>query len=106
MLDLEIVPERSLGCDGWEFILGECLAERRTRFFHRSPLFLFPGMHFSQAVSVIQSQIGVIKGVHVLYSEMVRPVAQKRSHFSFLPLGAINAIVVVSFRTPSTRISS
>lgn len=23
MLDLEIVPERSLGCDGWEFILGE-----------------------------------------------------------------------------------
>lgn len=29
-------------------------------------------MHFSQAVSVIQSQIGVIKGVHVLYSEMVR----------------------------------
>lgn len=23
MLDLEVVPERSLGCDNWEFILGE-----------------------------------------------------------------------------------
>lgn len=23
MLDLEIVPERSLGCEQWEFILGE-----------------------------------------------------------------------------------
>lgn len=23
MLDLEIVPERSLGCDAWEFVLGE-----------------------------------------------------------------------------------
>lgn len=22
MLDLEVVPERSLGCDNWEFILG------------------------------------------------------------------------------------
>jgi hypothetical protein len=25
MLDLEIVPERSLGCDAWEFVLGEIL---------------------------------------------------------------------------------
>ncbi|XP_055547069.1 PHAF1 protein CG7083 [Wyeomyia smithii] len=48
MLDLEVVPERSLGCDSWEFILG---------------------MHFSQAVAIIQSQVGTIKGVQVLYSD-------------------------------------
>ncbi|KAF4526399.1 hypothetical protein B566_EDAN012690 [Ephemera danica] len=48
MLDLEVVPERSIGCEQWEFILG---------------------MHFSQAVAIIQSQIGVIKGVQVLYNE-------------------------------------
>lgn len=29
------------------------------------------GMHFSQAVAIIQSQVGVIKGVQVLYSETV-----------------------------------
>lgn len=23
MLDLEVIPERSLGCDNWEFILGK-----------------------------------------------------------------------------------
>lgn len=28
-------------------------------------------MHFSQAVAIIQSQVGVIKGVQVLYSETV-----------------------------------
>lgn len=48
MLDLEVVPERSLGCENWEFILG---------------------MHFSQAVAIIQSQVGIIKGVQVLYSD-------------------------------------
>ncbi|GFG36469.1 hypothetical protein Cfor_03609, partial [Coptotermes formosanus] len=48
MLELEVVPERSLGCEHWEFILG---------------------MHFSQAVAIIQSQVGIIKGVHVLYSD-------------------------------------
>lgn len=47
MLELEVVPERSLGCDAWEFVLG---------------------MHFSQAVAIIQSQVGTIKGVQVLYS--------------------------------------
>lgn len=25
MLELEIVPERSIGCEQWEFILGESL---------------------------------------------------------------------------------
>ncbi|KAK6622400.1 hypothetical protein RUM44_002211 [Polyplax serrata] len=48
MLELEVIPERSLGCDQWEFILG---------------------MHFSQAVAIIQSQVGIIKGVQVLYSD-------------------------------------
>lgn len=48
MLDLEIVPELSLGCDAWEFVLG---------------------MHFSQAIAIIQSQVGIIKGVQVLYSD-------------------------------------
>ena len=28
-------------------------------------------MHFSQAVAIIQSQVGIIKGVQVLYSETV-----------------------------------
>lgn len=28
-------------------------------------------MHFSQAVAIIQSQVGVIKGVQVLYSDTV-----------------------------------
>jgi len=48
MLDLEILPENSLGCDAWEFVLG---------------------MHFSQAIAIIQSQVGIIKGVQVLYSD-------------------------------------
>lgn len=48
MLDLEIVPEISLGCETWEFVLG---------------------MHFSQAIAIIQSQVGIIKGVQVLYSD-------------------------------------
>jgi hypothetical protein len=29
-------------------------------------------MHFSQAVAIIQSQVGIIKGVQVLYSDTVR----------------------------------
>lgn len=33
---------------------------------------IYSGMHFSQAVAIIQSQVGVIKGVQVLYSETVR----------------------------------
>lgn len=33
--------------------------------------FIISGMHFSQAVAIIQSQVGVIKGVHVLYNDKV-----------------------------------
>lgn len=31
MLDLEVIPERSLGCDNWEFILGK-YKQRNFRF--------------------------------------------------------------------------
>ncbi|XP_050432757.1 PHAF1 protein CG7083 [Adelges cooleyi] len=48
MLTLDVVPERSLGCEQWEFVLG---------------------MHFCQAVAIIQSQVGIIKGVQVLYND-------------------------------------
>nr|CAG4640892.1 EOG090X06XP [Eulimnadia texana] len=48
MLDLEVVPERSLGCEQWEFILG---------------------MHFSQAVSIMQNQVAVMKKVQFIYNE-------------------------------------
>lgn len=33
---------------------------------------LFLGMHFSQAVAIIQTQVGIIKGVQVLYNDAVR----------------------------------
>ncbi|XP_014290960.1 PHAF1 protein CG7083 isoform X1 [Halyomorpha halys] len=48
MLELELIPEKSLASDQWEFTLG---------------------MHFSQAVMIIQSQVGVIRGVQVIYSD-------------------------------------
>lgn len=30
-------------------------------------------MHFCQAVAIVQSQVGIIKGVQVLYSDKVHP---------------------------------
>jgi len=48
MLDLEVIPERSLGNEQWEFILG---------------------MPFHQAVDILKRQCRVIKSVQVLYSE-------------------------------------
>jgi len=48
MLDLEVVPERSLGNEQWEFILG---------------------MPFPQAVQILKRQCRAVKTVHVLYSE-------------------------------------
>lgn len=47
MLDLEVVPERSLGNEQWEFVLG---------------------MPFYQAVNILKRQDRVIKGVQVWYS--------------------------------------
>jgi len=48
MLDLEVVPERSLGNEQWEFVLG---------------------MPFYQAVNILRRQDTTIKGVQVWYSE-------------------------------------
>uniref|UniRef100_A0A8C6NVW9 Phagosome assembly factor 1 n=1 Tax=Nothobranchius furzeri TaxID=105023 RepID=A0A8C6NVW9_NOTFU len=48
MLDLEVVPERSLGNEQWEFALG---------------------MPFSQAICILQKHCRIIKNVQVLYSE-------------------------------------
>ncbi|KAK3779768.1 hypothetical protein RRG08_035906 [Elysia crispata] len=48
MLDLEVTPERSLGNEQWEFVLG---------------------MPFYQAVNILKRQDSCIKGVQVWYSE-------------------------------------
>ncbi|CAL1539381.1 unnamed protein product [Lymnaea stagnalis] len=48
MLDLEVVPERSLGNEQWEFVLG---------------------MPFYQAVNILRRQDSSIKGVQVWYSD-------------------------------------
>ncbi|CAB1313867.1 unnamed protein product [Coregonus sp. 'balchen'] len=48
MLDLEVVPERSLGHEQWEFALG---------------------MPLAQAISILQKHCRIIKNVQVLYSE-------------------------------------
>uniref|UniRef100_A0A0L8FFC5 Uncharacterized protein n=1 Tax=Octopus bimaculoides TaxID=37653 RepID=A0A0L8FFC5_OCTBM len=47
MLDLEVVPERSLGNEQWEFILG---------------------MPFYQTVNILKRQDRVIKAVQIRYS--------------------------------------
>jgi len=48
MLELEVIPEHGLVSDVVEFLLG---------------------MHFSQAVATIQSLVGSVKGVQILYSD-------------------------------------
>uniref|UniRef100_A0A8P4K133 Phagosome assembly factor 1 n=1 Tax=Dicentrarchus labrax TaxID=13489 RepID=A0A8P4K133_DICLA len=50
MLDLEVVPERSLGNEQWEFALG---------------------MPLAQAISILQKHCRIIKNVQVLYSEQL-----------------------------------
>ncbi|XP_022092023.1 UPF0183 protein C16orf70 homolog [Acanthaster planci] len=50
MLDLEVVPGRSLGSENWEFVLG---------------------MPFSQAVNILRRQCRIIKDVQVIYCELV-----------------------------------
>lgn len=73
MLDLEVIPERSLGCPekSWEFILGSKFSLFSVAKYFLSS-FPYTGMHFSQAVAIIQTQVGTIKNVQVLYSEQVR----------------------------------
>lgn len=95
MLDLEVVPERSLGNEQWEFALGElcaCLCIRRNtyvtniqeclegtfEFFLVSFAFCcefclcVEGMPLAQAISILQKHCRIIKNVQVLYSEQVR----------------------------------
>jgi hypothetical protein len=48
MLDLQVVPEQGLQADHWELLLG---------------------MHFSQAVALVQSHVRIIKKAHVVYNE-------------------------------------
>jgi len=48
MLELEVIPEHGLVSDIVEYVLG---------------------MHFSQAVASIQSMVGSVKGVQILYSD-------------------------------------
>ncbi|XP_072135497.1 phagosome assembly factor 1 isoform X1 [Mobula birostris] len=50
MLDLEVVPERSLGNERWEFALG---------------------MPLAQGVAILQKHCRIIKNVQVLYSEQL-----------------------------------
>ncbi|XP_046558892.1 phagosome assembly factor 1-like isoform X2 [Haliotis rubra] len=51
MLDLEVVPERSLGNEQWEFVLG------------------MPVCLFYQAVNILKRQDRIIKGIQVWYSD-------------------------------------
>ncbi|XP_049522136.1 LOW QUALITY PROTEIN: phagosome assembly factor 1-like [Dermacentor silvarum] len=48
MLELDVVPEKSLGNEGWELVLG---------------------MAFSQVVHILQQQFRIIKGVQIIYNE-------------------------------------
>ncbi|XP_040360971.2 phagosome assembly factor 1 isoform X3 [Ixodes scapularis] len=53
MLELDVVPEKSLGNDQWELVLG---------------------MAFSQVVHILQQQFRAIKGVQIIYNELVSSV--------------------------------
>lgn len=51
------------------------------RLYYLTFLLNISGMHFSQAVAIIQAQVGVIKGVQVLYSDVVSRLQTRRCHF-------------------------
>lgn len=81
MLELEVVPERSLGCEHWEFILGR-LFLYNLKQWKNSPskewewnnlqlIMIVTGMQFSQAVCIMQNQVAVMKRVQVIYNENV-----------------------------------
>ena len=77
MLDLEVVPEQGLQTEQWELILGEKMEKKHqiSRFFFVDINFYlfctYLGMHFSQAVAIVQSQVRVIKSAHVVYNDQV-----------------------------------
>ena len=81
MLELEVVPERSIGCEHWEFILGR-LFLYNLKQWKNSPskewewnnlqlIMIVTGMQFSQAVCIMQNQVAVMKRVQVIYNENV-----------------------------------
>jgi Uncharacterised protein family (UPF0183) len=102
MLDLEVIPERSLGCPekSWEFILGELFslfivfAQQRSN--KKNLLSLIAGMHFSQAVAIIQTQVGTIKNVQVLYSEHVSRTCLSAFKFVYIRIFFVRRIHLVS----------
>ena len=84
MLDLEVIPERALGNDQWEFVLGKWGGQNlpktaRNYLSLRMSLSLSlsapwsrdPGMPVVQAVEVLQRQCAAIKDVQIKYSEQV-----------------------------------
>lgn len=53
MLDLEVVPERSLGNEQWEFILGELQSHFVHYFSRSSRMFILPrSVHLSLSITI------------------------------------------------------
>lgn len=53
MLDLEVVPERSLGNEQWEFILGELQSHFAHYFSRSSRMFILPrSVHLSLSITI------------------------------------------------------
>lgn len=75
MLELEVVPERSLGCEHWEFILGKVVSleiqQIVVSFQNLITKKCLTGMPFSQAVCICVSQVAVMKKAQVIYNENV-----------------------------------
>lgn len=51
-------------------------------------------MHFSQAVAIIQSQVGTIRGVQVLYSDTVSLIIFNLCIFVFYRLGSLTMLTI------------
>ena len=55
--------------------IGNFLVDKEKKVEFKDDCFqfdeIFPGMHFSQAVATIQSLVGSVKGVQILYSDKV-----------------------------------
>lgn len=81
MLDLEVVPERSLGNEQWEFILGELgiktdafgfvPTDKLMKHIYNTVCFILSGMPVAQCVQILKRQCRTIRTVQVMYSEAV-----------------------------------
>lgn len=86
MLELEVVPERSLGCDQWEFILGKLLSLSLVCFdFFQLLLFSlfssFGGCKLPHRVFVgLKSSKNVFPG----WGLMISPEMEEESDTSFV----------------------